>query len=172
MSNEARVDRDVPIAISPNTKSRRDGAIHQIFGKKLHHTVPSWVPNGSRFHIRVRVAPGFRHQLTDPAHADFLLKSVVFYHERQRWHATLFLLMPDHLHAILSFPSQESMSRVIGEWKRYHAKELGIVWQDNFFDHRLRNDAEANLKYDYIRLNPVVKNLCANPDDWPWYAAL
>lgn len=170
--NSNQVDRDVPIAISPKAKSRRDGAIHQAFGKKLHHEVPSWVPGGSRFHIRIRVAPEYRRPLTEPKIAKQLLGSVIFYHERQRWHATIFLLMPDHLHAILSFPSQESMSRVIGEWKRYQAKELGIVWQDNFFDHRLRNKAEADLKYGYIRRNPVVKNLCASPDDWPWYVAL
>jgi len=64
------------------------------------------------------------------------------------------------------------MSRVLGEWKRYQTKNIGIIWQENFFDHRLRNAAEANLKYDYIRRNPVVKNLCTNADDWPWYVAL
>jgi len=172
MSDVSKVDRDVPIAISPHDKSRRDGTIHRVFGKKLHHEVPSWVPDGSRFHIRIRAASEYRRALIEPEIAKHLLESVIFYHERRRWHATIFLLMPDHLHAILSFPSQESMSRVIGQWKRYQAKELGIVWQDNFFDHRLRNDAEADLKYDYIRRNPVVQNLCAATDDWPWYVAL
>ena len=172
MKETAKVDRDVPIAINPQDKSRRDGAIHPSFGRKLNHEVPSWVPDGSRFHIRIRVAPQFRNSLTDTALATALLQSAGFYHEHQRWHATIFLLMPDHLHAILSFPSQESMSRVIGQWKRYQTKELGIAWQDNFFDHRLRNDAEANLKYDYIRRNPVAKGLCQHPEDWPWFIAL
>ena len=171
MKEECKVDRDVPIAISRQDKSRRDGAIHPSFGRRLHHEVPSWVPDGSRFHIRIRVASEYRGSLTDPEIGTKLLESAGYYHERQRWHATIFLLMPDHLHAILSFPAQESMTRVIGQWKRYHTKEHGIRWQDNFFDHRLRNDAEANLKYDYIRRNPVVKNLCATPDDWPWSSA-
>ena len=169
--SKSKVDRDVPIAINPLDKSRRDGAIHPVFGKKLHHAVPSWVPDGSRFHIRLRVAPDFTAPLTEHAFGKALLDSAAHYHQRQRWHATLFLLMPDHLHAILSFPSRNSMSRVIGEWKRFHAKQNGIRWQENFFDHRLRNDAEANLKYDYIRQNPVVKNLCVQPDDWPWFIA-
>ena len=171
MSNEPKVDRDVPIAINPQGESRRDGAIHPSFGRRLHHEVPSWVPGGSRFHIRIRVAPGYRRPLTEPEIGTKLLESAGYYHEKQRWHATIFLLMPDHLHAILSFPAQESMSRVLGEWKRYQAKELGIIWQENFLDHRLRNSTEADLKYDYIRNNPVVKNLCKGPDDWPWYSA-
>ena len=168
MNKNAEVDRDVPIAIDEQKKSRRDGAIHHCFGKKLHHEVPSWVPDGSRFHIRIRTAPNIARPLTDPPLAAALLDSAAFYHERQRWHATLFLLMPDHIHAILSFSGHEPMARVIGAWKRYHAKEHGIRWQANFFDHRLRNSAEANLKYDYIRNNPVVKNLCASQDDWSW----
>jgi putative transposase len=172
MKETAKVDRDVPIAISPNVESRRDGAIHPSFGRKLHHAVPSWVPDGSRLHIRIRVAPEFRPSLTEPEIGTKLLESANLYHARRRWHATIFLLMPDHLHAILSFPSQESMSRVIGEWKRYQTKELGMAWQDNFFDHRLRNDAEANLKYDYICRNPVTKGLCQRPEDWPWFIAL
>lgn len=192
MNKAAKVDRDVclraicavgwsprrtpnrfgSIAIKPQDTSRRDGAIHPPFGKKLHHAAPSWIPDGSRFHIRVRVSQEYLRPLTDPKIATHLLDSVAFYQNRQRWHATIFLLMPDHLHAILSFPAQESMSRVIGQWKRYHTKEHGIAWQDNFFDHRLRNEAEANLKYDYIRRNPVVKHLCASPDDWQWYVAL
>jgi len=169
--NDSEVDRAVPSAIAPK-KSRRDGAIHQPFGQRLHHATPAWVTDGARFHIRIRVAPDFDKPLTHSEIAKVLLDSAAHYHQNQRWHATLFLLMPDHLHAILSFPAQESMSRVIGEWKRFHAKTHGIRWQDNFFDHRLRNDAEANLKYDYIRRNPVVKNLCVDPDDWPWFIAL
>ena len=124
----SEVDRDDPIAISSKDKSRRDGAIHPSFGRKLHHVVPSWVPDGSRFHIRIRSAPEFRRPLTDPEIGENILESASYYHEQQRWHATIFLLMPDHLHAILSFPALESMSRVIGEWKRYQTKELGVRW--------------------------------------------
>ena len=164
------MDRDVPIAITKD-KSRRDGAIRRSFGQKLNHATPAWVPAGSRFHIRIRVAADFDLPLTDQSLAKALLDSAAHYHQHQRWHATLFLLMPDHLHAILSFPAQESMTRVIGAWNRFHTKQHGVRWQENFFDHRLRNDAEANLKYDYTRRNPVAKNLCDNPDDWPWFIA-
>ena len=170
MTHSSKVDRAVPSAITQTT-SRRDGAIHLPFGRKLHHSTPSWVPDGSRFHIRLRLAPDSPKALTEPSLATHLLHAVVHYHEHQRWHATLFLLMPDHLHAILSFPADTSMARVISDLKRFHTKNHGVHWQDNFFDHRLRNDAEANRKYDYIRQNPVVKNLCHTPNDWPWFVA-
>ena len=60
------------------------------------------------------------------------------------------------------------MSRVISEWKRYHTRQLNIQWQGNYFDHRIRNEAEYLEKAAYIRRNPVVKGLCDEPEDWCW----
>jgi hypothetical protein len=48
--------------------------------------------------------------------------------------------MPDHLHAMLSFARDESMSEVIRDWKRFHTRTSQIVWQEGYFDHRLRAD--------------------------------
>ncbi len=76
--------------------------------------------------------------------------------------------MPDHLHALLSFAPHKQMSVIIGAWKGFHAKRSGIAWQNNYFDHRIRNDSELQSKEDYIRLNPVAKGLCQNEGDWPW----
>ena len=138
------------------------------FPGRLHHAVPSWVKDGAVFHIRIRCAAGNERSLIDPDCAAALLVSARLYEEKDRWFCHLFLLMPDHLHALLSFPRQESMSRVIGDWKHYQARKLGIRWQENYFDHRIRNDAELVEKAAYIRRNPVAKQLCAGESDWPW----
>jgi len=138
-----------------------------ILHGKLHHKTPGWVPTGARFHIRIR-SEGAHARLTDPDIAARLLSSVTFYHARSRWCAWLFVLMPDHLHAILSFSQDVSMSRVLGDWKKYHEHKTGICWQDGYFDHRLRSDEEFIEKSHYIRMNPVRAGLCAAPTDWPW----
>ena len=78
----------------------------------------------------------------------------------------LFLAMPDHIHALLSFPRQESMEKVIRDWKRYIAKQTGVVWQDGFFDHRLRETESYEEKARYIRLNPVRAGLSPTPQAW------
>lgn len=133
----------------------------------LFHSVPTWVRPGSVFHIRVRCEPRNRQSLIASEIGAALLDSVEFYHAHQRW-VNLFLLMPDHWHALLSFPSNEAMSEVIGDWKRYQESRHGIAWQEGYFDHRIRNDHEFELKAGYIRMNPVVKQFCARPEDWPW----
>jgi hypothetical protein len=48
---------------------------------------------------------------------------------------------------------------------------LRVHWQEDFFEHRLRNDETARQKGDYILANPVRAGLVAKPGDWPhvWF---
>ena len=85
-----------------------------------------------------------------------------------KWWMTLFLAMPDHWHALVSFQKAGGMAKVVRDWKRFLAKATGVMWQDGFFEHRLRSHESANEKWHYIRLNPVRKGLVENPEDWPY----
>jgi REP element-mobilizing transposase RayT len=135
---------------------------------RLSHVVPNWVLPGSLYHIRIRVDPATPLPLTSSVPGRALLNSIERYHAAGRWQCRLCLLMPDHLHALLCLPPDKRMSATIGGWKGFQSKQLGIVWQANFFDHRIRQDQELEEKAAYIRRNPVVKNLCACEADWPW----
>ena len=76
-----------------------------------------------------------------------------------RWYTTLFLLMPDHLHAVLSFARDKSMSELIRDWKRLHKRTNHVIWQEQYFDHRLQADErgpQLSAKLNYIRQNPVA----------------
>ena len=109
--------------------------------------------------------------LIDAILAQALLDSAKLYETKQRWHITLFLFMPDHLHALLSFARDQSMSCVIGNWKRFHTRNNQVMWQEGYFDHRLRADERGEqlaAKMNYMRRNPVVAGLCERPEDWPW----
>ena len=124
------------------------------------------------FHIRIALEREKEQQpLTSPPLARALLDSARFYEVRQRWHITLFLLMPDHCHALLSFTGEEPMSKVIGDWKHFQTRKHSITWQEGYFDHRLRDDErgeQLSAKINYIRQNPVVAGLCMRAEDWPW----
>jgi putative transposase len=142
------------------------------FPSKLHHEVPSWVEDGALFHIRIALNRQVEQRLLTAAPlARAVLDSARFYETKERWHITLLLLMPDHLHALLSFANEESMSNVVGDWKRFQSHRHGLVWQDGYFDHRLRDDErgeQLSIKMDYIRQNPVAAGLCAKAVEWPW----
>jgi len=146
--------------------------IYRGFPGRLYHRVPHWVEPGALFHIRI-VLDREKEQraLGDSLLGQALLESAEFYQQKQRWQITLFLLMPDHLHALLSFPRNQSMSEVTSDSKRFHTAKNRVVWQEGYFDHRLRNDErgeQLSAKMNYIRQNPVAAGLCAKAEDWPW----
>jgi putative transposase len=77
--------------------------------------------------------------------------------------------MPDHVHALLSFPPSENTVReIVTLWKRWTARKMGIEWQRDFFEHRLRSDESWREKADYIFANPVRKGLIAEASKWPY----
>lgn len=100
--------------------------------------------------------------------AAVIFEAVDFRHRLRRWYVHLLLLMPDHLHALVAFPRQEQMRKVVSQFKEVTTKRAGVGWQRDFFDHRLRTGESFEEKAHYIRMNPVRKGLIGNPDEWPW----
>ena len=138
------------------------------YPSRLFHATPGWIKDGERFHIRIRTSTTQHPALSDQLLSEALIGSAQAYHVSGRWHCTLFLLMPDHVHALLQFPRSPGMSETVRAWKRECARLQGIRWQDGYFDHRLRSDEEALATYAYIQSNPVVKGLCATLEAWPF----
>jgi putative transposase len=143
------------------------------FPQRLGHKTPAWVTAGALFHIRIRIEKEQLVPLTETTLSRALLASVARYHALGRWWCELFLLMPDHLHALVQFPCESDMSRTVRDWKRGAARFHGVRWQDNYFDHRIRDRRSGLEKWHYIRRNPVAKGLCPREDDWPhvWMAS-
>jgi len=158
--------------------------------KLLPHTPPSWVrADEALFFITINCQPKGENQLCHKEVAAQLFESVIFRQQRGDWWVEVLLLMPDHLHALMAFPDAaagmasppyrgeggdatpwrpRTMQSVITAWKHYAANKLGIRWQRDFFDHRLRHDESVRDKADYILQNPVRKGLVAQAEDWPY----
>ena len=103
--------------------------------------------------------------------AETILESAAFYHGCGRWFLHLFLVMPDHLHMLASFPGSSSGKATCGTWKAYLRKTAGIRFQGDCFEHRIRDAEEFADKWNYIRENPVRKGLVATPENWNLWIA-
>ena len=138
--------------------------------RTLPHEIPVWIdPSAEVYFITVNSLPRRANQLCTEATGPNLLQSAVFRHESDQWFIHLFLLMPDHMHALLSFPKQtRGIQHVIKSWKAWTAKDLHIEWQRDFFEHRLRAEESATEKFNYILANPVRAGLVNNAAAWPW----
>jgi len=135
--------------------------------KSLPHAVPAWVGDGAVFFITLNAQDRGGTPLLAADRPARLWESARWRMERGLWWPRLFLLMPDHLHMMASFPRARGMGRVVRDWKHWTAHELGIAWQRDFFDHRIRNAAEYEEKAHYIRMNPVRRDLVATAKEWP-----
>jgi len=136
--------------------------------KKLPHTIPQWVAEGSWFFITINCVPPGKNQLCRAETGDAVLAAMKFNHERFVWHCHLCLLMPDHLRAIIAFPREPGMQTTVRNWKKFVAGKHGVDWQRDFFEHRLRNHHELEEKTSYVLMNPVRKGLCERAEDWVW----
>jgi putative transposase len=134
--------------------------------RRLFHTPPPWAKTGDVFFITICCAERRRNQLATDRVFTLLSNALEHYGRAEKLWPHLFLAMPDHFHALLSFPGVERMDKIIRDWKRFLAKNAGIVWQVGFFDHRLRDHESLQEKAHYIRMNPVRAGLVSQPEEW------
>lgn len=134
--------------------------------QKLPHGIPVWARHEAIFFVTICCATRATNQLCLDSVAAPIWESLEYRQRRGDWFVHLWLLMPDHLHALVSFPSGRDPVRVIANWKEIIAKKSGIHWQRDFFDHRLRSDESHQEKAEYIRTNPVRKGLVGKAEDW------
>jgi REP element-mobilizing transposase RayT len=134
--------------------------------KKLSHELPQWTSQGVKHFITVNCAKRGESQLISPPVGKALIEGFRVYESLGHWHIWLVVIMPDHIHAILTFNLEPGIKRSLSSWKGFQAKKLGIKWQADFFEHRLRNEQEFLEKAYYVRMNPVRKELTASPEKW------
>ena len=138
--------------------------------KRLSHDVPLWVdPAKECYFITISCKPRGRNHLALPDVANALFETVQHRNEEMVWYVHLALLMPDHVHMLVSFPQNEKrLQTIVSKWKEWTAKTIGISWHRDFFEHRLRKDESFRQKADYILNNPVRAGLTKLPEEWPY----
>ena len=135
--------------------------------RPLDHSTP-WGVEYPEFFITLCCASKGRNQLCWEGVGQRILNLIRKYQLSRRWHCSIALLMPDHLHAIVQIPQKLPIVEVIRCFKQTCAKQASIAWQRDFFDHRLRGPASSQQTYRYIEMNPVRAGFITHPNDWPW----
>src|SRR6202521_3074658 len=116
--------------------------------------------------------------MKDPRGADCVMETLI--ESEQQWKLCRFsawVVMPNHVHALLC-PS-EKLSKVLLVIKSASARRANRLlertgqrfWQDESFDHWMRDGYERNQIIRYIEWNPVKAALAAAPENWPWSSA-
>ena len=88
-----------------------------------------------------------------------------------------FTILPNHWHALLVATAEypPTLSALMKRIKGRSAKNIrakiggsGPVWQREWFDHWIRDEAEGQRIVAYIHANPVKAKIVARWEDHPW----
>jgi REP element-mobilizing transposase RayT len=115
--------------------------------------------------------------LREPLVASLVERSLLCF-EGVRYGLRAWVVMPNHVHALLTPKADESLSRILWSWKSFTAKEAnkllgraGQFWQEDYFDRYIRDEGHFNGVVRYIEANPVKAGLCGAPEEWPFGSA-
>jgi putative transposase len=73
------------------------------------------------------------------------------------------------MHLIVTVPTEVRLPHTIAYWKLYVARQAGVRWQRDFFEHRFRRNESFAAKVAYLRMNPVRAGLVVKPEEWPYF---
>ena len=108
-----------------------------------------------------------------------LVANALRHFDGQRYLLSSWVVMPNHVHAVLWPMPNHLLGGILKNWKGYTSHEANqrlnrtgqALWQPESFDRWIRTDDEKAQICRYVVNNPVTARLCAAPDDWRWSSA-
>ena len=108
-----------------------------------------------------------------------LVANAMKFFEGQRYELRGWVVMPNHVHAVVWPMLGHTLSEILHSWKSYTSKEANkrlnregqTFWQKESFDHWVRDDNERSRLVAYVENNPVKAGFCVRPEDWKWSSA-
>jgi len=105
-----------------------------------------------------------------------LVASAIKFFEGTRYELQAWVVMPNHVHAVLRPLPGWTLSRILKSWKGYTAREANKLlqrtgeqfWQTESFDHLVRDYEDMYRCCNYTTTNPLNARLSARPEEWKW----
>ena len=110
---------------------------------------------------------------------DLFLQVLEKMRERYGFVVLGYVVMPEHVHLLISEPDQGTPSTVMQAVKLGFAQHVIRtqlwknvspihIWQRRFYDFNLWSDKKRIEKLRYMHRNPVKRGLVGEPEQWQW----
>ena len=145
----------------------------QFYCRNLPHLQKDFTPHFITFVTKFR-------WILPPVARDIVVSSCCHDH-RQKYELYVAVVMPDHVHMILTPLIDEStceiysLTEIMRMIKSASAHLIngrlnrqGAVWQQESFDHVLRSSEGLDRKIEYVLQNPVRRGLVKDWRDYKW----
>ena len=108
---------------------------------------------------------------------DLFLSVLERVRQQYRFSITGCVVMPEHVHLLLSKPERANLSIVVQVLKQIVSRKVSAseqhapvesFWQRRFYDFNVRTERKRIEKLRYLHQNPVTRGLVEKPEDWQW----
>lgn len=110
--------------------------------------------------------------------AELFIHHLQFHRVQSRFALHAFVVMPDHVHIILTPGQDLTLERCVqfikGGFSFRIKPELGItreIWQPGYHDRRIRDARECANLFHYLEQNPVKRNLSVTAEIFDYSSA-
>lgn len=107
-----------------------------------------------------------------------LVEQNLLHFDQNRYKLHAWVLMPNHVHVLLTPKKNVLLSQIVHSWKSYTAKKAQTIlgshstfWQQEYFDRMIRNEKHYYASVEYIHNNPVKAGLCKASGEWKFGSA-
>ena len=110
-----------------------------------------------------------------------IVKEALHYRDGIAYDLLAYCIMPNHVHLVVELvgrndiPTYRPLFRILQSLKRHTArtcndllKRRGAFWQDESYDHVIRDGNELERTIWYVLNNPVQAGLVQSCEQWPW----
>jgi putative transposase len=131
----------------------------------------------STFFVSTSTA-GRRCLLQKSAFAELFIDMLRQHHAKGRFEVHAFVVMPDHVHVLLTLGEGITLERAVtfvkGTFSFRMKRELGYlldIWSEGYYDERMRSAEQCARVIEYIEQNPVVAGLSRTAREFPFSSA-
>jgi len=101
-----------------------------------------------------------------------MVEEALLHFDGERYQLHAWMVMPNHVHVVMTPGRQVSVSKIVFSWKSFTAGRAnallgrsGAFWQADYFDRFIRDDDHFTTVVRYVERNPVVVGLCDQPEE-------
>jgi putative transposase len=108
--------------------------------------------------------------LANPAARELFERMLEQTRKRYVFYVFGYVVMPEHVHLLVSEPARATLGRAIQALKTSVSKQSNQkpFWLPRYYDFNVHSEDKRVEKLRYMHRNPVTRGLVAKPEDWPW----
>ena len=136
--------------------------------------VKHYFESGGCYHLTTRTLNG-EHAFASEEAKRTVVEALASYRSAGQWRVHAFVVMSNHVHAVVS-EAGSGLESVVRDFKKWVWHKLrgagnGPLWERRFDDNAVCSQREMTEVIDYVHNNPVRIGLVRRPEDYFWSSA-